>query len=174
MFKWCKKLARDPHKGKKNEIKSICYNTDLSNLRFGQQHTSPRACTRYSWVTGILEYIPIYIYIYIYIFVYIHIYIYTYIYTYIYIYLYIKIFLPSQHAYKRTWRTSRLVPSHRASRGGRGEHMLFKNSENFLPIHHACKRPPRTSRLTPSHVGAFGSALRSVGEGIINRSGGEY
>ena len=56
--------------------------------------------------------------------------IYTYIYIYIYINIYIyieryiykaKLFLRSHHTCNRTPRTSRLVPSHRAWRGGRGD-----------------------------------------------------
>ena len=46
-----------------------------------------------------------------------------------------KIFLPSHHACERTPRMSRLVPSHRALRGGRGEYTkcfrLSKLNEKF-------------------------------------------
>ena len=51
-----------------------------------------------------------------------------------------KIFLPSHHACKRTPPTSKLVPSHRASHGGRGDNLiesfgeltgLFKSVQTF-------------------------------------------
>ena len=69
------------------------------------------------------------------------------IYIYIYIYIYTnidnaKIFLPSHHAYKTTPRTSRLIPSHRASRGERGTRWRKKvSSNNEMSIYkmHCCQ-----------------------------------
>ena len=60
-----------------------------------------------------------------------------------------RVFHPSHHVCKRAPRTSRLVPSHRASRGGQGDYS--KTAKIFIPSHHACKRAPRTSKLVPSH-----------------------
>ena len=44
-----------------------------------------------------------------------------------------KIFLPSHHACNRTPRTSKLVPSNRASRGGRGD-KVAKVADSVLAV----------------------------------------
>ena len=111
VFKWCKQLARDPYKGKKNEIKSICFNRDISNRR--KVWSTTYQCP--SFHTAFLSDRNLWIY------------------TYIYIYIYkqirnAKIFLLSHHLRKRTPRTSRRVPSHRASRSGRGDKVSSLNS----------------------------------------------
>ena len=70
VFKWCKHLRRDPHKGKKNETKWICFNTDLSKV-WSTTYQSPSLHTAFlsNWNPGIYTYLPIYIYIYIYIYI---------------------------------------------------------------------------------------------------------
>ena len=105
VFKRCKQCLRDPYKGEKNEMTSISFLTNLNNLKFFQQNTSPTAYTRHSLESGIhceqdtlskrlfvVFLISLYIlYIFIYIFIYILIYIFIYIFIHIHVYMYMYI-----------------------------------------------------------------------------------